>query len=58
MSTTQSQINNQLFGRLNSLESKVDGTNGIPVRLANARLRAAENKQTTNVATVTLSPAP
>lgn len=25
---TQSQINNQLFGRLNSLESKVDETNG------------------------------
>ena len=28
MPTPQSQINNQLFGRLNSLESKVDETNG------------------------------
>ena len=28
MPTSQSQINNQLFGRLNSLESKVDETNG------------------------------
>ena len=28
MPMPQSQINNQLFGRLNSLESKVDETNG------------------------------
>ena len=28
MPTSQSQINSQLFGRLNSLESKVDETNG------------------------------
>ena len=28
MPIPQSQINNQLFGRLNSLESKVDETNG------------------------------
>ena len=33
-------------------------TNGIPVRLANARLRAAQEKGVTNVVTLTISPAP
>ena len=33
-------------------------TNGVPVRLANARLRAATAKTTTNEVTVTVSASP